>query len=290
MSSTSIILKQRVPEHTPDLMGLSQVGLSVFPGCTTTLEIPIVNNKFNIGLDGPDNQQLKEKFEKYFGVEFDSPEGREWLNNYEVTVEHDVTAYDPNNLKDLFDLHILKVNKGMGIVATSDLDIEETANDTYKFILQDERRELERRVQKKEQLTVATLELAKLHEGNTKRLILIAKYLFNIAAGIGDNKSMAFEKLFDFINQSTENCKIFLNTLRIEPAHMELVVKVREGIHRNIIRSSNGQYILYATQTPLGRNEEEIIAFLSDPKNEDLLGLGLPDDSPTSLTSLLNQN
>lgn len=51
----------------------------------------------------------------------------------------------------------------------------------------------------------------------------------------------------------------------------------------------NSQFVLYSTQTPLGRNEEEVIKFLGNPANQDILGLGLPDDSPTSVSAQLKQ-
>ena len=285
----AVMLKQIKPDADSVLMGLEKEDMSVFPGCSSSFEIPWVNNKPNIGLEGKENKALKDKFESFFGIKFDTPEGLEWLSNYSIDISHDVTAYDIKNTKDAWDLHLLKVNGGMGIVATSDVAIEESPVNTYKFILADENLEVEERVRKKETKLAAMSHLSKMYESNTNRLILVAKYLFNVSSGIGTNKVLAFDKMHDFIEQSTNNCTAFLSAVKTEPSHLELVVKVREAIYRNIIRMHNSQFVLYSTQTPLGRNEEEVIKFLGNPANQDILGLGLPDDSPTSVSAQLKQ-
>ena len=47
----ALLLKQKKPTQDISLMGLEKLDLSVFPGCMTPMEIPIVNNRYNIGLD-----------------------------------------------------------------------------------------------------------------------------------------------------------------------------------------------------------------------------------------------
>lgn len=286
----AVLIKQVKPEPGTILMGLENEGMVVFPDCETVFQIPEVYGKPNIGLDGKNKEtkELKEKFESYFNKKFDSPEGLEFLRNYEIVIKHDVTAYDPRNTKDLFDLHVLKVNNGMGIVASSQVAIDESPINTFKFIVTDENVEVEERVRAKETKMAANRELSKLYEGNGSRLILVAKYLFSVNAGIS-TKIVAFDKLTDFLDRGTENCKMFLESLKIEPSHLTTVVKVKEAIYRNIIRYHNGQYVLFATQTPLGRNEEEVIKFCTNVNNKDIMGEGLPDDSPTSISAQLKQ-
>lgn len=285
----SVLIKQIKPDLDAALMGLEKEGLSMFPDCETVMEIPFVYGKPNIGLDKKEDKALKEKFESYFNVKFDTPEGIKWLSEYEIVIKHDVTAYDPRNPKDAFDLHVLKINNGMGIVATSTVAIESTPVNTFKFIVTDENAEVEERVKYKETKLAADIEIGKLYQGNTNRLVLVAKYLFSTNSGIGNNKVMAFDRLTDFISKSATNCKMFLEVLKLDPEYLDTVVKVKDSIFRGIIRHHGGQYVVYATQTPVGRNEEEVIKFFTNPKNKDVLGYGLPDDQPTSITAQLKQ-
>ena len=106
----ALLMRQKKPAEDSILMGLEKLGLSVFPGCETKMEIPIKNNQYNLSFKDKKQQQ---EFENFFGVKFESPEGQEFLSNYQVSLSHDVTAYDMKNPKDAFDLHILKVNGGL---------------------------------------------------------------------------------------------------------------------------------------------------------------------------------
>lgn len=279
-----MLMQQRKPNQDALLMGLEKLGMSVFPDCETTMEIPIVNNQFNLGFK---DKKQKEDFEAYFGYKFDTPEGQEFLANYEVKISHDVTAYDVRNKRDAFDLHILKANGGMGIVAINEAVLEESPIDTFKFVVKDENQEVEERVKFKETKLQAFSELSKMKETNNKRLLTVAKYILGVTVGVGDNMAIAFDKLHDFIDSNYRNAKQFSDALKIDPEYLKTVVAIRDAIYRNIIRNQNGQYVVYATQTPLGRNEEEVIRFLTDPKNQDILGLGLKDDSPTSIFAQL---
>ena len=96
----STILKQIAPPPDEFRMGLETKGYSVFPGVTTKLEIPIVRGKHNIGME--DDPKLREKFENYFGVKFDSPEGIEFLDNYALEIDHEVMVFSDSNLDHQF--------------------------------------------------------------------------------------------------------------------------------------------------------------------------------------------
>lgn len=283
----AILMKQVKPQPGVELMGLEKEDMSVFPGCNTTMEIPIVNGRPNIGLDGKDSKGLRDKFENHFGVKFDTPEGLNFLYNYEMTVSHDVSAYDPRNLDHAFDLHILKVNNGMGIIAVDDAAIERSPVNTFRFKLTDEMTEQTDKVNARQVKYAATTVVSTLYDSNPERLILLAKYIFPAGSGIGNNKLAAFEKISDYLEQNSKNCQSFMTVTKTDVEHINTVVLVKEAIYRNIIRQSNGQYVLYATQTPLGRNEEEVIKFCSNPNNKDIVGYGLKDDLPTSISAQL---
>lgn len=285
----SVVLKQMPPDSNDMLMGLENFGYSIFPGCSTGFEIPIVNGKHNIGLDGPKDKEKRKKFETFFGVEFDSDRGREFLEQYEITVKHDIEAFDPEkNIRHEWDLHLMKVNNGMGIIAVSDEILENTPVNNFKFKLTDENRDLEAKITKKQITLKAGAKLQELYESNTNRIVLFAKYIFPAGSGIA-TKNLAFSRLEDFISKNTNNAEKFLEVVKLEPEYLETVVKVKEAIFRGIIRiGPDGKYILSMSGTVLGRSEEEVIQFCLNPSNIDIVGTGGKTDAPSSLTSQLN--
>lgn len=285
----SVTLKQIPSDPTQNLMGLENFGFSVFPGCSTNFEIPWINGRPNIGLTDKKDKDLKDKFEKFWGVEFESERGREFLATYEIRINHDIEAFDPEkNLKDAWDLHLIKVNNGMGIIAVDDDVVNEVAVNNFKFKLTDENKDLEAKITKKQITLKAGAKLQELYESNTKRIVLFAKYIFPAGSGIA-TKNLAFSRLEDFISKNTNNAEKFLEVVKLEPEYLETVVKVKEAIFRGIIRiGPDGKYILSMSGTVLGRSEEEVIQFCLNPSNVDIVGTGGKTDTPSSLTSQLN--
>ena len=285
----SVTLKQIPSDPTQNLMGLENFGFSVFPGCSTNFEIPWINGRPNIGLTDKKDKDLKDKFEKFWGVEFESDRGREFLASYEIRINHDIGAFDPEkNLKDAWDLHLIKVNNGMGIIAVDDDVVNEVAVNNFKFKLTDENKDLEAKITKKQITLKAGAKLQELYESNTNRIVLFAKYIFPAGSGIA-TKNLAFSRLEDFISKNTNNAEKFLEVVKLEPEYLETVVKVKEAIFRGIIRVGvDGKYILSMSGTVLGRSEEEVIQFCLNPSNIDIVGTGGKTDTPSSLTSQLN--
>lgn len=287
---SSVTIKQIAPDPTQNLMGLENFGLSVFPGCSTGFEIPWINGKPNIGLEGKNDKELKDKFEKFWGVKFDSAEGKTFLANYEISLRHDIESFAPeNNTKDEWDLHILRVNKGMGLVAVDEESFEKIAVNTFKFRITDENRELEQKVTKKQTTVKALSKLGELFDSNTNRLVLLAKYLYPAGSGIA-KKTLAFSKLEELITQNISNAEKFIEASKLEPEYINTVVKVKDAMFRGIIRvGQDGRYMLSMTGTVLGRNEEEVIQYCLNPANSDIVGIGSKDDKPYSLASQLSE-
>lgn len=285
----SVTLKQIPSDPTQNLMGLENFGFSVFPGCSTNFEIPWINGRPNIGLTEKKDKDLKDKFEKFWGVEFESERGREFLANYEIRINHDIEAFDPDkNLKDAWDLHLIQVNNGMGIIAVNDDVVNEVAVNNFKFKLTDENKDLEAKITKKQITLKAGAKLQELYESNTNRIVLFAKYIFPAGSGIA-TKNLAFSRLEEFISKNTNSAEKFLEVVKLEPEYLETVVKVKEAIFRGIIRVGvDGKYILSMSGTVLGRSEEEVIQFCLNPSNVDIVGTGGKTDTPSSLTSQLN--
>lgn len=285
----SVTLKQISPEKDQNLMGLEAYGYSVFPGCSTGFEIPMVNGKYNIGLLDKKDQDKRKRFEGFFGVEFDSERGRDFLSKYEVQIKHDVESFNENSIKDEFDLHVLRFNNGMGIVAVDENVYEEVPVNNFKFKLTDENKDIENKVTKKMITTEAVTKLGELFKSTSNRIVLIAKYIYPAGSGIA-NKNLAFQKIDEFITKNTNNAARFLDIVTLEPEYLDTVVKVKDAIFRGIIRLGNdGRYQLAMTGTILGRSEEEVITYCLNPANQDIVGIGTKDDKPSSLTSQLKE-
>lgn len=282
----SITIKQLPPDPTDQLMGLEKEGLSMFPGCESIFEIPLINGRPNLKF----NPDEKKYFEDYFKIDFDTPEGLDWLKAYTVKIDHDLTTLDPKNVEHQFIMHILKQNNGMGLIATSPEVIENSAINTFKFIVLDENKEVAERVSRKEIKVTAYNKLSELYDSNTLRLVTIAKYIFPANSGIGENKQLAFDKLEEYISQSTSNSEHFNTVCSQDAEYLATVVKIKTAIYKNVIRKGqDGIYYLYSTNTKMGRTEEEVIAFLTNVAHKDLLGYDIEDDLPYSVTAQLKK-
>lgn len=283
---STFAIKQLAPDRNEELMGLQEIGLGLFPGCTMSFEIPFVNNRPNINW----TPEEKVKFEKHFNKNFDTEEGIQWLKEYSINISHDLTTYDTNNVEHQFIMTILKSNDGMGIIAMNDKAIEDSAVNTFKFAVSDESIELSQKVNKREVKMNATVKLDEYWKSNTNRLVTIAKFIFPANAGIGNNKDFAFNKLGDFIDANYNNAATFLSVCEKDFEYVDTVVKIKEGIHRGLIsRGQDNMFVLNAANVKLGRTEDEVITYLSDPQNKDLLGYGTDEDLPYSLTTQLKR-
>lgn len=282
----SITIKQLPPAPGEELMGLEKEGLSMFPGCESTFEIPLIQGKPNVKF----TEEEKAFFEGVFKQDFDSPEGQEWLRNYTIKISHDLTALDPKNPEHQFIVFVLKQNNGMGLIAMNPEDIENAAINTFKFIVSDEMKEVGERVSKKEIKMSAYKKLMELYESNTQRLITLAKHIFPANSGIGENKQLAFDKLEDYISQNNVNAEQFNRLCSQDPDYIATVVKIKTAIYKNVIRKGqDGLYYLYSTNTKMGRTEDEVIAFLTNVSNKDLLGYDIEDDLPYSVSAQLKK-
>ena len=101
---------------------------------------------------------------------------------------------------------------------------------------------------------------------------------------------MAFDKLEEYISQSTSNSEHFNTVCSQDAEYLATVVKIKTAIYKNVIRKGqDGIYYLYSTNTKMGRTEEEVIAFLTNVAHKDLLGYDIEDDLPYSVTAQLKK-
>lgn len=281
-------IRQREPNPGEDIMGLQNHGYVLYPDAQTELEIPYVNNRFRLGKSketkwGLTNAQLKE-FENYFGVDFETESGQKFLEDWRITLDHLANPVDMGNMQHKFSQTILIGNDGMGLVNLGD---DEGAK-LFPFVLVDEQKEIEGKVSRKVTKNNALRELSDLEIKDKKLMIKVAKYLFNLNLDL--TAIQAYDKLDDFINQSTSNAEQFLKALKIDKEWMDTTVLVKDAMNAQIIRRGEDQvYVNFANQQRLGRNMEEVVKYLNNPDNQDQLGSGGKNDHPYSIQAQLKQ-
>lgn len=274
-NGTTVFITQRKSDSV--LPGFEDLDFSVLPNCVSSLVIPFVGNRYQIGLEKGSKEY--KYFEEKLNVIFDSPEGQEFLDNYEIVLDHELTILQ-NTPKGEFDLHLLKYHKGFGVVKMDENVVGPV--DSYVFELKDEKREQDK---KYTQLRVKNEAVAALEDLNTSskaRLRLIAEYLSEPTSGISTD-IIAYNRLSDFILENKDNAARFLRALKEDSDLIDTTVTVKQALSRNIIRMVNRNYINVATQNVLGRNFEEVVEFLNAPENRLELGNGKETDEPYSI-------
>ena len=158
----------------------------------------------------------------------------------------------------------------------------------FPFVLVDEQKEIEGKVSRKVTKNNALRELSDLEIKDKKLMVKIAKYLFNLNLDL--TATQAYDKLDDFINQSTGNAEQFLKVLKVDKEWMDTTVLVKDAMNAQIIRRGEDQvYVNFANQQRLGRNLEEVVKYLNNPDNQDQLGTGGKNDQPYSSQAQLKQ-
>lgn len=266
-------IKQRQPLPGEDILGLQASGYVLFPDAKTQIEIPFVNNKFKLGSDSTTQFGLtkaeQQKFENYFGIKFDSDEGKSFLSDYKIEISHLANPIDHNNTEHEFVYSILKANNGFGIV-----DLGDSKNADYypPFVLVNKEKEMEKNVSRitARNEAITKLESLKL---DPKYIVKIAKYIFNLNVDLTPDQ--AYLQLNDYIADKFENSRKFIEALTVDVEWLDTTVAVKDAINLGIIRRGEDQvYVNYANHAKLGRTVDEVIRFLNNPDNQDMLGTG----------------
>ncbi len=279
-------IKQRTSNNNPK--GFDQLGFVLFPDCTSEVEIPFINNRFITGFEN--NLEKKKYFEDRLGVRFDTEQGQEFLDNYRIRFNHEINIKGSSPF-DEFDLWLIKANNGFGLIKIGE---EESPTEDTIFVFFDEEKEMIESVTRKSIVNRAAREIEDLWDGNRAKLVLIAKYLFEVNSGIS-SELIAYNKLTDFISldkpvRNAENAQIVLRAFKADPDYMDTTVDTKTAIAKNIIRFSDGWYVNHITQTKLGRNIEDTITFLNNPQNQDEFGTGGAEDSVHTIKAQLKNS
>lgn len=282
---SNVVLKQA--PTTEFRLGLEKEGLQMFESSFSSYEIPFYQGKFQPGLT-PEEKVI---VEEYFGRKFDDSADFEFWNNYVIEVKHTIMPYDLKNPRDLLHFSVLKQLK----LAAPSLEEANNPMANYIFVLHNDNAEQEIKATLYEKVDEAIIELNKL-KSTPKYLIGVAKYILPVNTGIGDNKTLAYSKLRELINGDLTNGRNegvdrFNRALALDKKLLYATVDFRSALRRNIIRKNvKGFFYNPLSQTVYGKNEQECVKFLINPKNQDELGTGTKNDTNYSIRTQLKNS
>lgn len=271
-----VVIRQNTEQA--NIMGMEKYGISMFPNTSVGFSVPFINGEFKHNLNA---EELK-AVQKYYGVTFASERGKEFYSNLVMTIPTGVYTL---NLDDPKDILFYKVTLGTGAIAPN---LKTAKNPMCKslFYFYDSEEEEKLVASENSKMTDAIIALADIKAKDPDRLVILAKYLLK------KNKFTVDTAFNTLSNKIVKDAKTFVpafNTaLNSDKKLVKVTVQVLEAIDRGILkRNKSGQFVNPITGTEYGRNHDEIINFLINPKNSDELGTGGDKDKPGSLENLL---
>jgi len=271
-----VVIRQNTEQS--NIMGMEKLGISMFPNTNVGFSVPFINGEFKHNLNAKELKLVQE----YYGATFSSERGKEFYSNLVMTIPTGVYTL---NLDDPKDILFYKVTLGTGAIAPN---LETAKNPMCKslFYFYDSEEEEKLVANENSKMTDAIIALADIKAKDPDRLVILAKYLLKKNKFTVDT---AFNALSNKIVKDSKTFVPAFNTaLNSDKKLVKVTVQVLEAIDRGILkRNKSGQFVNPVTSTEYGRNYDEIISFLINPKNSDELGTGGDKDKPGSLENLL---
>lgn len=219
-------------------------------------------------------EYLEEIFGK--GV-LDSTNESFWKEHF-IEIRRPVLELDLTDYKDLF-IYYAIFGGGYSEIAPS-FEFAKQANRVYKYYLHLDEEVADSRVEIKKLRNKATRILEDLDNEDSEKMFKVAKLLLPIEKGFTRKtpKSQIYSDLNEYIDGSyTTNDtkgapKRFAEIANIDRSDLNLRAIVKESLYQNfIVKNVDQVFWNPQTQVTYGRNENEIIAFLSNPIHTDEL-------------------
>ncbi len=269
-------------------LGLERHGLQYFEITNSTYEMPYIRGEWQHGL----NEADKKTVENHYGHKFDNKDHFQfWADLGAVDLDHTIQGVDLSNPVDILKIGILR---GMKVLA-NDIDEASDSMAGYGFYLSNVEEEEEHKSSLYERRDQAIADLLNIRK-SAKYIVAFAKYTLPKGIQVNDATS-AYIKMRDFldgklktVNSKGKNDALnsFEATKKLEKNLLYATVDYRMAVRQNIIRLNNDQrYYNTGSNTILGKNEEECVKFLLDPKNQDELGMGHKNDKTYSIRNQL---
>lgn len=223
-------------------------------------------------------EQTVDFLEESFGEYTLAPTNAEFWQNQFIEIRKPVLELDLTNPKDLFTYYAI-FGGGFSEIATS-FESAKNSNKIYKYYLHQEDEVADVKIEVTKLRNKARTELENLDNEDSEKMFKISKLLLPIEKGFNRKtpKSRIYGDLNDYIdglysaNDTKGAPKRFIEISKTDRTTLNMQAIVREALYQNFIVKNTDQIFWNPqTQVSYGRNENEIIAFLSNPIHTDEL-------------------
>jgi hypothetical protein len=206
------------------------------------------------------------------------PDNAEFWNRISISCGNEPTFLDPKDPYDRIKLYAIEAG-GFSIVAKSFDDARSKAVPT-KFYLDKEEETVMYRTEYKKLRNKALSELQKLFDKNSTKLFYIAKVVDINSTQY--KKSTPLDVIYENMDRHINGeggetnkeraAKSFMETANLDMETLKIKSIVRDSVFFKYIINKADGYIYHAkSNSLLGRNVSDVVEFLKNPLNEDLL-------------------
>ena len=206
------------------------------------------------------------------------PDNKEFLNKIEISCGNEPLYLDPNKPFDRIKLHAIEAG-AFAMIAKSYEDARAKAVPP-KFYLDKEEETVMIRTEYKKMRNKALAELQKLFDKNSTKLFYVAKVVDGNSTQYkkGTPNDVMYENMDLYINgEGVESnkeraAKSFLEAVNMDMETLKIKSIVRDSVFFKYIINKADGYIYHAkTNALLGRNVSDVVEYLKNPLNEDVL-------------------
>lgn len=207
-----------------------------------------------------------------------SPNNKEFWNRIHISCGNDPVFLDPNDPYDRIKLYAIEAG-GFSIVAKSFDDARSRAVPP-KFYLDKQEQTVIARTEYKKMRNKALAELQKLFDKNSTKLFYIAKVIDGNSTQYRKStpNDVMYENMDLYINgegvesNKERSAKSFLEAVAMDMETLKIKSIVRDSIFfKYIINKADGYIYHVKSSAMLGRNVSDVIEYLKNPLNEDVL-------------------
>lgn len=206
-----------------------------------------------------------------------SPLNDDFWSSQSIEIKKPVQHLDLSNPTDLI-IYYNILGGGYSEVASS-FSVAKDANKIYKFYLHVDEDVSDIKTELTKLRNKARVYLVEMDDSDFEGMFKLAKILLPIEKGFNRKtpQSLIYSELDAYISGDytllkKEAPKIFLDTVRKDKNILHMEALVREALYQRFIVPNKDQLLWnYVTQVTYGRNENEVISFLTNPINNDEL-------------------
>ena len=206
------------------------------------------------------------------------PDNKDFWNRINIACGNEPVFLDPNDPYDRIKLHAIEAG-GFSIVAKSFDDARSRAVPP-KFYLDKKEQTVIARTEYKKMRNKALSELQKLFDKNSTKLFYVAKVVDINSTQYRKStpNDIIYENMDLYINgdggesNKERACKTFIDAVNMDMETLKIKSVVRDSVFfKYIINKADGHIYHSKSNSLLGRNVSDVIEYLKNPLNEDIL-------------------